>query len=239
MCARFTQMMTWRAVWELYQIRLPLPEEELRVRYNVAPTQLVAVVRAHPDTGEREAARLRWGLIPFWAKDVKIGQKLINARGETVADKPAFRAAFKRRRCVIPASGFFEWEAVGKKKQPHYIHREEGLPLSFAGLWEHWAPEDHEPLDTFTIVTASANAFMAELHERMPVVLEPEGVAAWLDPATPAPKLKALLDSRPWHGVRRDAVNPIVNSVKNDVPACIEPLVSSSAADFSKPQSPQ
>ncbi len=218
-------MMTWRAVWELYQLRIPLPEEELRVRYNVAPTQQVAVVRTQPGTGEREAVRLRWGLIPSWSKDVKIGQKMINARGETAATKPAFRAAFKHRRCIIPASGFFEWEQIGKRKQPHYIHREEDLPLSLAGLWEHWAPEDHEPLDTFTILTTGANEFMGALHDRMPVVLEPEEVAVWLDPETPPARLQALLATRPWHGIRRDPVNPIVNSVKNDVPACIEPLV--------------
>lgn len=229
MCARFTQMMTWRAVWELYQLRLPLPKEELRLRYNVAPTQKVAVVRRDPQTGEREAVRLRWGLIPFWSKDEKIGQKLINARGETAASKPAFREAFKRRRCIIPASGFFEWEEIGKQKQPHYIRREDGLPLSFAGLWEHWAPEGHEPLDTFTILTTGANEFMALLHERMPVVLEPEEFRAWLDPETPAARLQDLLASRPWQGVRRERVNPIVNSVKNDVPACVEPVTDSGA----------
>jgi len=224
MCARFTQMMTWRAVWELYQLKIPLPADELRVRYNVAPTQRVAVVRMDPATGGREAVRLRWGLIPSWSKDEKIGQKLINARAETAASKPAFRAAFQHRRCIVPASGFFEWEAVGKKKQPHYIRRDDGLPLSFAGLWEHWAPEDHEPLDTFTLLTTAANAFMSDLHTRMPVVLEPEEVGAWLDPHTPAPQLEALLASRPWPGMRRTPVNPIVNSWKNDVPACVEPV---------------
>jgi len=224
MCARFTQMMTWRAVWELYQLRMPLPEEELPVRYNVAPTQQVAVVRTNPNTGEREAVRLRWGLIPSWSKDLKIGQKMINARGETAASKPSFRAAFKHRRCIVPASGFFEWEQIGKQKQPHYIHREEDLPLSLAGLWEHWAPEGHEPLDTFTILTTSANEFMSALHERMPVVLDSAGIAAWLDPHTPPARLQALLAARPWQGILRERVNPIVNSVKNDIPACIEPL---------------
>jgi putative SOS response-associated peptidase YedK len=227
MCARFTQMMTWKAVWELYQIRLPLPEEELPTRYNIAPTQSVAVVRLQSKTGAREGVRLRWGLIPSWSKDVKIGQKLINARGETAAEKPAFRGAFKSRRCIIPASGFFEWEEQGKLKLPHYIHARDGLPLSFAALWERWAPEDHAPLETVTILTCAANEFMGELHTRMPVVLEPKDLATWLDPHAPVAEVQALLRTRPWAGIERSRVDPVVNNWRNDVPACVVPLAAS------------
>jgi putative SOS response-associated peptidase YedK len=229
MCARFTQLMTWREVWELYQMRLPLPEEELRPRYNIAPTQSVAVVRVQSRTGEREGVRLRWGLIPSWSTDLKIGQRLINARGETAADKPAFRSAFKTRRCVIPASGFFEWEQEGKQKLPHYIHARDGLPLSLAALWERWAPEDHAPLETVTILTCAANGFMGELHTRMPVVLEPKDLATWLDPHASAAHLQALVQSRPWSGIARRRVDPVVNNWRNDVPACIEAVPAAGA----------
>ena len=227
MCARFTQLMKWRELWELYQIRLPLPEEELPPRYNIAPTQKVATVRLRSNTGEREGVRLRWGLIPSWSQDVKIGQRLINARSETVASKPAFRGAFKSRRCIVPASGFFEWQAQGQRKLPWYIHARDGLPLSFASLWERWAPEDHEPLETVTILTCEANAFTSELHNRMPVLLEPPELAAWLDPRTPSADAQALLRPRPWPGIERHRVDPVVNSWKNDVPACVAPLADS------------
>eukprot|EP00913_Durusdinium_trenchii_P019515 g18345.t1 len=167
------------------------PDEGLRPRYNIAPTQTAAIVR--PADEGREVAFARWGLIPSWAKDIKIGYRMINARGETVAEKPSFRAAFKRRRCLVPASGYYEWKKLSAKtKQPYHIHRDDDGLIAFAGLWERWDAGD-APLESFTIITTAAGGALADIHDRMPVMLPESEHALWLDPDVEPEALGELL----------------------------------------------
>ena len=161
-----------------YTFRVPV-NENVKKRYNIAPTQDAPVIRLGRD-GAREAAMLRWGLVPFWAKDLAIGGKLINARCETVGEKPAFRAAFTSRRCVIPASGFFEWTGEPRHRVPHAITVEGRPLLAFAGLWESWKDAAGKPLETYTIITTPANRFMAGMHDRMPAILEHADLDTWM-----------------------------------------------------------
>jgi putative SOS response-associated peptidase YedK len=219
MCGRFTLTATPKAIAETFQVpELP----GLEPRYNIAPTQAVAIVR--PAAGEtgRELEVVRWGLIPSWADDPAIGNRLINARSETAADKPSFRSAFKHRRCLIPTSGFYEWQKVGTKKQPHYIRQPDGGPFAFAGLWEHWE-KDGGPIDTCTILTTEANGLMRPIHDRMPLILGPEAWGPWLDPGTARPDLQALLRPCPDDWLTAFRVSTRVNNPKNEGPACIEP----------------
>jgi putative SOS response-associated peptidase YedK len=190
-------------------------------RYNIAPTQAALVVRETPE-GVRAAVTLRWGLIPFWAKDPSIGSRLINARAEGIVDRPAFRAAFRRRRCLVPADGFFEWRAVaGRRKQPYYIRLAAGGPFAMAGLWDEWrAPSASDTIATFTIVTTAASAALRALHDRMPVIVAPADYDEWLGSPNPS----ALLGS--WAGAAFEIV-PIgirVNDVRNDDAALLEPV---------------
>jgi putative SOS response-associated peptidase YedK len=203
---------------------------ELKPRYNISPTQLVPVVRA----GQigRELTMLRWGLIPSWAKDPKIGYSLINARSETAAEKPAFRSAFKRRRCLIPTDGFYEWKKFGKQKMPQHIRRRDGSPFAFAGLWEIWRSPAGEPLETCTILTTSANEVVAPFHDRMPVILPPEHFDAWLKPGdADAPGLLPLMTPYPVAEMVAVPANPICNSPKYDGPDCLQPVSSQDAGD--------
>jgi putative SOS response-associated peptidase YedK len=168
----------------------------LQPRYNVAPTQQIAAVRVEPDQPGRQFAWLRWGLIPSWAKDAKIASSLINARSETAAEKPAFRSAFKSRRCLVLVDGYYEWITEGKKKIPIYYRRRDEQPFAFAGLWETWrGPDGNFPLpwQTGTILTTSANELAASVHDRMPVILNPADHDRWLDPATQQEALLSLL----------------------------------------------
>ena len=161
-------------------------------RYNVAPTQLVPAVRQ--EDGKRRLAMLRWGLIPSWAKDAKIGYRLINARSDTVATKPSFRSAFKRRRCLVAADGFYEWKRDGKVKQPFFIHRRDEEPFAFAGLWEGWEnPEDGKEVQSCSLTTTEANELMAPIHDRMPVILAESAYDRWLDAGEPVSDLQSLL----------------------------------------------
>jgi putative SOS response-associated peptidase YedK len=192
-------------------------------RYNVAPTQTAPVVRAAD--GARQLVPMHWGLIPPWAKDPAMGNRMINARAETVTEKPAFRSAFKARRCLIPASGFYEWQARGRAKQPHYIRRADGGLLAFAGLWERWQPADGEAVESCTILTTTANAVMAPIHKRMPVILDPSDFPAWLGEA-PAPPdaLAALLRPCPAEALVAYPVSTYVNAPRHDGPEAIAPL---------------
>jgi putative SOS response-associated peptidase YedK len=200
-------------------------------RYNIAPTQDIVVVRADPASGARTAANLRWGLVPSWTKELTPGPPMINARSETLAEKPAFRTAFRQRRCLIPADGFYEWKqsasAPRGKKQPYYIHRPDGAPFAFAGLWETWrTPGDRScdtaPLESCTIVTTAANAALEDLHDRMPVVLSPHDYARWLDPAIQdPPQLQFLLRACPNDELVAEPVSTHVNRVANDDPRCV------------------
>jgi putative SOS response-associated peptidase YedK len=196
-------------------------------RYNIAPTQPIAVVRQQAEGDSRELLFCRWGLVPSWARDPKeYAAKCINARAETVADKPAFRAAFRQRRCLIPADGFYEWKALGagKKKQPFYFTLKDSQPFAFAGLWELWhRPGGDEPLQTCTILTTDANATVRPVHERMPVFLDPKDYGRWLDPSRRDPgEMLELLQSYGGELVSYP-VSTRVNAAQHDDPECIEP----------------
>lgn len=188
-------------------------------RYNISPTQLLPVLL---DT--RKAVFAKWGLLPFWAKDEKAGASMINARKETVAEKPAFRSAFKKRRCLVPADGFYEWKKVGKFKLPHRFIVGDGELFTFAGLWETWKKPDGEELLTYTIITTEPNPLVQPVHDRMPVILPPDKRDAWLDPATSPDTLKSLLVPYPAEAMRAYAVSSAVSSPKNDTPSLIDPL---------------
>jgi putative SOS response-associated peptidase YedK len=190
-------------------------------RYNIAPTQPVLAVRSLE--GRRMLSRLRWGLIPSWAKDPGIASSLINARGETVAEKPSFRTAFQRRRCLIPSDGFYEWKAIPgqKTKQPMFV-QVDNTTFAMAGLWERWNPPQGEPVETCTIITTAPNELMATVHNRMPVILPPSVWDAWLDPAwTTASEVVSLLRSYPAAEMQLTPVSTRVNNVRNEGPELI------------------
>jgi putative SOS response-associated peptidase YedK len=221
MCGRFTL----RASPELLLEEFDLVECPLfPPRYNIAPTQTVPIVRLRHDGAGREAVPMRWGLIPFWAKDRKIGSRMINARADSLATKPAFRAAFKQRRCLVPADGFYEWKQGVTPKQPVYIHRASDRPFAFAGLWEHWEGEG-ETIESFTIVTTEANAELRALHDRMPVILEKKDHALWLDSTkSGADQVQALLRPFSAEPMVLTHVETWVNSPRHDDPRCLQPI---------------
>lgn len=224
MCGRFTLRTPATVLTEQLLLDLGVEEiPELSPRYNVAPTQAIAVVRELADEGRR-CELLRWGLVPSWAKDVSIGNRMINARAETVAEKPAFRTAFRRRRCLVLADGYFEWKKEGAKKQPYYIRMRDESPFAFAGLWERWSPGgDDAALDTCTLITTDANDLTRSIHDRMPVILAPNDYALWLDPRLDdKPRLTALLRPYDSEAMIADPVSTRVNNPKHDDPACIE-----------------
>ncbi len=224
MCGRYTRHYTWAQVREFLAIVFELAPE-MPPSYNVAPTHVVPVCRLNAD-GQRELAPVKWGFVPSWAKDAKIGSSLINARAETAAEKPAFRSAFKSRRCVVPVSGFYEWKKLdGKTKQPMYITRADGAIMLLAGLWERWIGEQGEPpVETMTILTTAPNTFMAGIHDRMPVLLEPEAVQAWLGPGVDGGGHAQLLGPAPDGVLIAQAVSTRVNSVRNNDPSLCDPL---------------
>ncbi len=220
MCGRFTLRATPAQLVEFFKL---LREPDWSPRYNIAPTQPVAVIRQ--TTQGRELSRMNWGLIPAWSRDPKLGGRLINARAETVASKPSFRDAFRRRRCLIPADGFYEWkDAGGKTKQPYYISLPDGRPFAFAGLWEHWERPE-AAIDSCTIITTVANDLLRPLHERMPVILHPNDYDRWLDPQqTDTSSLETLLTPYEDDAMKFQAVSTLVNSPRNDAPACVVAL---------------
>lgn len=220
MCGRYTLMTPVETLAEEFELTGPLPE--VSTNYNVAPTQEVAAVLE--EDGERRLETLRWGLIPPWADDPQIGSRMINARGETVAEKPSFRAAFKKRRCLIPADGFYEWRRTDDGKQPHYIRMKDGRPFAFAGLWETWG-KNGEEIRSCAIITTEANELLSEVHHRMPVIVAPENYEAWLDPGVQeAGHLTPLLAPYYNDPIETYPVSRFVNSPANNAPGCVEPL---------------
>jgi len=222
MCGRYTLSTNAQVLADLFRLEEALA---LPPRYNIAPTQDVAIVRSEAEGGGRRLSLAHWGLIPSWAKDRGLGARMINARADTAAEKPAFRAAFKARRCLIPADGFFEWKATGERKQPHYIRLQDAGPFAFAGLWERWAPADGEPIESCTILTTEPNEVLRPIHDRMPVILPPEAWSLWLDPAVrERERLQPLLVPHPAAAMIAYPVGLGVNSARRDDPSCIEPL---------------
>jgi putative SOS response-associated peptidase YedK len=199
---------------------------QLAPRYNIAPTQTILAVRAG-ESGSREFAGLRWGLIPSWAKDPSIGSRMLNARCETVHEKPAYRRAVKSRRCLIPADGFYEWKKAGKDKQPHFIRRRDRAPLAFAGLWERWQPPEGEAMESCTILTTSPNELMSPIHDRMPVIISSESFARWLNPVQTDAEALAQFYS-PFSAGELEAfpVGNEVNKVSNQGAGLIAPVKS-------------
>ncbi len=215
MCGRFFLTVSGEEIRRQFRCVNRIDWQE---RYNVAPGQTIPVVRLQGD--QRRLEKLRWGLIPSWSRDETIGHRLVNARAETLAERPAFREAFKHRRCLIPASGFYEWQHTGHRKQPYAIRRRDGGLLAFAGLWERWrCPESGAEIRTCVIVTTDANRLLQPLHRRMPAILEETDWDAWLDPTctppSPAPCRDDLLEAYP--------VGFHVNDPRHDDPRCLEP----------------
>ncbi|MCC3408076.1 MAG: SOS response-associated peptidase [Microcoleus sp. PH2017_10_PVI_O_A] len=219
MCGRYTLTASAQIIAEFFKLS-EVPE--IKPRYNIAPTQPVATVTASPQQMQRQFQFMRWGLIPSWAKDMKIGSKTINARSETVAEKPAFRSAIKHRRCLIVADGFYEWQAQGKKKQPYYFQTADGEPFAFAGLWENWESTEAENIVSCSIITTAANETVEPVHDRMPVILPEEAWEEWLDPAVSAQQVLPLLKPYTAAAMKGNAVSAIVNSPSKDSPECIQ-----------------
>ena len=227
MCGRFTLVVDLETLKQTFPW-LRVPEgARLRPRYNIAPSQPVPVVA---NTGERELDFFRWGLVPSWAKDPSIGSRMINARAETLAEKPSFRAAYRRRRCLILADGFYEWQkrasaSGAARKVPYYVRLKSGQPFAFAGLWERWeSPEGDEWL-TCTIITTRSNELIAPIHDRMPVILPPEGYDRWLAVEELSPEeLGGLLRPYPAQAMEAYPISTFVNDPTHDSPECIQPV---------------
>lgn len=224
MCGRYTLRVSPAELAEIFEV---VNSFDWSPRYNIAPTQTVAAVRAAPDGSGRELSLLKWGLIPSWAKDPKIGSTLINARADTVATKPSFRSAFRKRRCLIAVDGFYEWQAVPgqKAKQPYLISVKDAPAFAFAGLTEHWTSPEGTPVDTCTIITTTANSLMQSIHNRMPVILDRADYDRWLDPKNQDPQeVFPLLTQFPADRMQAVPVSTRVNSPRNESPECIVPL---------------
>ncbi len=193
-------------------------------RYNIAPSTAVPAIRAKPEGG-REVARLQWGLVPSWSKEASGGARLANARAEGIAGKPSFRTAFRQRRCVVPASGFYEWQTIGRLKHPWFFDLSDGSPLLFAGLWERWRGPDGAELETCALITTTPNAVVRPLHDRMPVILRGAAIATWLDPVVTEPAaLEPLLAPLPDDALKSTPVSTRVSHVRNEGPECVEPV---------------
>jgi len=218
-CGRFTLHHSTEDIAERFLVEQTTLE--LAPRYNIAPSQQVPAVVQQKG---RSLQQFKWGLVPSWAKDPAIGNRLINARGESVADKPAFRQALRRRRCLVPASGYYEWKRHGSGKVPHFIHRPDGALLALAGIWEEWQTPDGAPLRTVALITTEPNPFAATIHTRMPAILDRRAEAAWLDPSgTSARDVVPLL--KPFAGdLAAHPVSAAVNRVSEDGPSGIEPV---------------
>lgn len=220
MCGRFTLTTDLQEVAARFAVPGPALENG-GPRFNIAPTQMVVVVGAD---GQRFLRAMRWGLIPSWAPDPAMGSRLINARAETVAEKPSFRTALRRRRCLIPADGFYEWQKLGQVKQPVRIVLKSRATFGFAGLWDSWTAPNGEVIQSCTIITTAANELLREVHDRMPVILAPAAEQVWLDPKVVEPgELLPLLQAYPPGEMEYYPVSTTVNSPGNDGPECVQP----------------
>lgn len=224
MCGRYTLAAPLGDLVDIFQVSPP--DFDYRATWNAAPSQYLPTVIGVGEGGRRMGP-LRWGLVPFWAKDPSIAYKMINARSETAAEKPAFRAAFAKRRCLVPADGFYEWEKAGEEKVPHWLHLPERKPFAMAGLWERWAPEGEDPLFTFTILTTQASPDIRHIHPRMPVILPPDTWESWLDPERTPGDLQPLLQPLPEGSLEEWPVSTDVNSPRNDGPELVAPVTAS------------
>jgi len=227
MCGRYSLAVSDEDLIRAFELSEPV---SIDPRYNIAPTQQAPVVRRLESDARPRLEMMRWGLIPRWAKDDKIGDRMINARSETVAEKPSFKVPLRRQRCLVPATGFYEWKAVGKTaqgkpaKQPYHIHRGDGALFAFAGLWDRWCDPDGETIESYTILTTEPNKLMSTLHNRMPVILGPSDYPLWLDPLVQEPeRLIPLLAPAPEE-LAAHPVSKYVNSPRNDSPDCLAPM---------------
>ncbi len=219
MCGRFALATDKKILEMLYDLEV---RAELPPRYNIAPSQDVLGVRLSPQNQKKETAFFKWGLVPFWADDESIGNRMINARGETASQKPSFRNAFKKRRLLIPATGFFEWKKENGRKQPFYICRKDGRPFSLAGLWERWE-KGEAPLETCTILTTEPNELVAAMHNRMPVIIPEKAIEYWLH-SPPGSSLNSLLKPYPAEELTAYKVSRMVNNPAADSEELIEPV---------------
>ncbi len=221
MCGRYVLKATLPEIARMLGMDVDLA---LEPSYNIAPTRSVPVCRME-EPEDKQLALMHWGLIPHWARTPDANYRLINARAETVAEKPAFRSAFQHRRCLIPADGYYEWKSMQGRKQPYYFHLKDGTPFCFAGLWERWQPTEGEPVQSCAIITTGANALGADIHHRMPVILPRDDYARWLAPGITAPlEVLPLLQPYPPEAMSVYPVSTLVNSARVDEPRCITPL---------------
>lgn len=222
MCGRFSQSKSAETIAQVFQVN-NVPA--LTPRYNIAPTQQIQTILQNAEQSQREFQMLHWGLIPSWAKDPKMGARMINARAETVTEKPSFRAAFKQRRCLILADGFYEWQQQEKKKQPFYFRMNDEHPFAFAGLWEHWKSGDGEVINSCTILTTEPNDLMRPVHNRMPVIIDPKDYDLWLDTEVKKPELlQPLLHPYSAEEMTAYPVSTKVNKPVNDSAELINSL---------------
>lgn len=224
MCGRYSQSQSAEIIAKAFQVD-SVPA--LKPRYNIAPTQSVPTVLQTSASTNRQFKMLHWGLIPSWAKDPKMGARLINARAETVNEKPAFRSAFRQRRCLVLADGFYEWQQQEdkKQKQPFYFRLSDGQPFAFAGLWEHWKGADGEEIESCTLLTTEPNELMQPIHNRMPVILDPKDYDLWLDSEVKKPELlQPLLRSYQTEEMTAYPVSKTVNKPSNDTAECINSI---------------
>jgi len=219
MCGRYAITTAPEAIRQLFAY---LEQPNFPPRYNVAPTQPVPIVRMVE--GKRQLALVRWGLIPAWVKDPRAFSLVINARGESVLDKPAFRNAMKRRRCLFPADGFYEWKRNGERKQPYFVRLKSGQPMAFAGLWESWMGPNGEQMETAAIVTTTASRSIAYIHDRMPVIVPPDAFDFWLDPHVDGEMATAVVQPAKDALIEAYEVSSAVNRTANDSPLLVEPL---------------
>ena len=222
MCGRFALSTPPKRLAEKFELA---ETPDLPPRYNIAPTQPVAVIRSDPEQAQRRLHMHHWGLVPSWAKDPAIGARMINARAETAAEKPSFRTAFRYRRCLIPADGFYEWERRGKTKQPYLFRMNDGSAFAFAGLWERWKGSEGRRIESCTILTTEPNTLVSPLHNRMPVILAPEYYEVWLDAGIKKPgEIQPFLRPYPPEEMLAYPVSLRVNNPRNDDSSCSKPL---------------